>query len=64
MFRRTGITFAVYGDEQADERLIPFRHRPADHFRERNGAALRRGIEQRVLAINAFWTISITGRKS
>ncbi len=24
MFRRTGITFAVYGDEQADERLIPF----------------------------------------
>ena len=24
VFRRTGITFAVYGDEQADERLIPF----------------------------------------
>ena len=24
VFRRTGITFAVYGEEQATERLIPF----------------------------------------
>ena len=24
LFRRTGITFAVYGDEDAAERLIPF----------------------------------------
>src|SRR5262245_54404103 len=24
LFRRTGITFAVYGDEAASERLIPF----------------------------------------
>ena len=24
LFRRTGITFAVYGDGQASERLIPF----------------------------------------
>ncbi len=24
VFRRTGITFAVYGDDQASERLIPF----------------------------------------
>lgn len=52
-FRRTGITFAVYGDEQASERLIPFDIIP----RIISGAEWRRleqGIEQRVLAINAF----------
>jgi uncharacterized circularly permuted ATP-grasp superfamily protein len=53
VFRRTGITFAVYGDEQADERLIPFDIVP----RIISGNEWRRlaqGIEQRVLAINAF----------
>jgi uncharacterized circularly permuted ATP-grasp superfamily protein len=53
VFRRTGITFAVYGDEQADERLIPFDIIP----RIISGNEWRRlaqGIEQRVLAINAF----------
>lgn len=53
VFRRTGITFAVYGDEQADERLIPFDIVP----RIISGSEWRRlaqGIEQRVLAINAF----------
>ena len=53
VFRRTGITFAVYGDDQADERLIPFDIIP----RIISGAEWRRleqGIEQRVLAINAF----------
>lgn len=52
-FRRTGITFAVYGDEQASERLIPFDIIP----RIISGSEWRRleqGIEQRVLAINAF----------
>ena len=53
VFRRTGITFAVYGDTEADERLIPFDIVP----RVISGQEWRRlaqGIEQRVLAINAF----------
>ncbi len=53
VFRRTGITFGVYGDEQADERLIPFDIVP----RVISGSEWRKlaqGIEQRVVAINAF----------
>ncbi len=52
-FRRTGITFNVYGQEEAAERLIPFDIVPriiAAHEWSR----LTRGIEQRVRAINAF----------
>ena len=52
-FRRTGITFNVYGEAEADERLIPF-----DLIPRIIGAGewtnLVRGIEQRVKAINAF----------
>ena len=53
VFRRTGITFAVYGDDEAAERLIPFDIVP----RIITGAEWRRltqGIEQRVQALNAF----------
>ncbi|MBE7185450.1 MAG: circularly permuted type 2 ATP-grasp protein [Methylobacterium mesophilicum] len=53
VFRKTGITFAVYGEEEAAERLIPFDIVP----RIISGAEWRRltlGIEQRVQAINAF----------
>jgi uncharacterized circularly permuted ATP-grasp superfamily protein len=52
-FRRTGITFNVYGEEDAEERLIPFDMVP----RIITGAEWRkvtRGIEQRVRALNAF----------
>ena len=52
-FRRTGITFNVYGAEEAEERLIPFDMVP----RIITGAEWRklsRGIEQRVRALNAF----------
>ncbi len=52
-FRRTGITFNVYDDEDAEERLIPFDMVP----RIITGAEWRRlsrGIEQRVRALNAF----------
>ena len=52
-FRRTGITFAVYGDEEASERLIPFDIVPRI-ISGREWARLSRGIEQRVRAINAF----------
>ncbi len=52
-FRRTGITFNVYGEDEGDERLIPFDVIPrilsAGEWRK-----LSRGIEQRVKAINAF----------
>ena len=52
-FRRIGITFAVYGDEQGAERLIPFDVIPRllDSGEWRRLAA---GLEQRVLALNAF----------
>ncbi len=53
VFRKTGITFAVYGEEEAAERLIPFDIVP----RIISGNEWRRltqGIEQRVQALNAF----------
>ncbi|MBO0334610.1 circularly permuted type 2 ATP-grasp protein [Sneathiella sp. CAU 1612] len=52
-FRRTGITFNVYGREEAAERLIPFDIIPRV-ISAREWARLERGIEQRVRAINAF----------
>ena len=52
-FRRTGITFNVYGAEGANERLIPFDIVPRI-ISGREWARLSRGIEQRVRAINAF----------
>ena len=53
LFRRTGITFAVYAEGGDPERLIPFDLIPrvlsADEW-----ARLSRGLEQRVRALNAF----------
>ncbi len=53
IFRRLGITFSVYGVDNALERLIPFDLVPriisASEWRY-----LERGIEQRVRALNAF----------
>ena len=53
IFRRLGITFAVYGSNETTERLIPFDIIPriiaAAEWRR-----LERGIEQRVRALNAF----------
>ena len=53
VFRRTGITFAVYGDAEASERLIPFDLVPRIIARA-EWDRLARGIEQRVRALNAF----------
>ena len=53
VFRRTGITFAVYGEEAASERLIPFDIVPRV-ITSREWRYLSQGIEQRVMAINAF----------
>jgi uncharacterized circularly permuted ATP-grasp superfamily protein len=53
LFRRIGITFAVYGEADAQERLIPFDVIP----RIMSGAEWRRlekGLSQRVTALNLF----------
>ncbi|WP_290846117.1 circularly permuted type 2 ATP-grasp protein, partial [Henriciella sp.] len=52
-FRRTGITFNVYGREEANERLIPFDIVP-HVLSNREWQKLSEGIEQRVRALNAF----------
>ncbi len=52
-FRRTGITFNVYGQADAEERLIPFDLVPRIMAASEWGK-LAKGIDQRVRAINAF----------
>jgi uncharacterized circularly permuted ATP-grasp superfamily protein len=52
-FRRIGITFNVYGDAEAAERLIPFDIIPRIISRG-EWAGLERGLVQRVTALNAF----------
>lgn len=52
-FRKKGITFNVYGDTDADERLIPFDIVPRI-ISAREWKKIQRGIEQRVIALNAF----------
>ncbi len=53
MFRRVGITFAVYGSDAGTERLIPFdiipRIIPASEW-----GILQKGLKQRVQALNLF----------
>jgi uncharacterized circularly permuted ATP-grasp superfamily protein len=53
LFRRIGITFAVYGEAEAQERLIPFDVIPrilaAEEWKQ-----LKRGLEQRVKALNLY----------
>src|SRR5438874_1355718 len=53
IFRRIGITFAVYGDADAQERLIPFDVLPRI-LSAAEWDVLRAGPEQRVRAINAY----------
>ncbi len=53
LFRRIGITFAVYGDPEAQERLIPFDVIPRI-LSAAEWEILQRGLEQRVKAINAY----------
>ena len=52
-FRQLGITFAVYGEEEAAERIIPFDIVPRI-FTSAEWAGLSDGLVQRVEAINAF----------
>jgi uncharacterized circularly permuted ATP-grasp superfamily protein len=53
MFRRIGITFAVYGDNEATERLIPFDIVPRLLGRS-EWKRLEAGLLQRVKALNLF----------
>jgi uncharacterized circularly permuted ATP-grasp superfamily protein len=53
LFRRIGITFAVYGDAEAQERLIPFDIIPRI-LSAAEWDVLHRGLVQRIKAINAF----------
>ncbi len=53
LFRRIGITFAVYGDAEAEERLIPFDIIPRV-ISQGEWRGLERGLEQRARALNMF----------
>jgi len=53
LFRRIGITFSVYGDAEAEERIIPFDIVPRVITRT-EWARLAKGLEQRVKALNMF----------
>src|SRR5579863_1148828 len=53
MFRRIGITFGVYGDKDAAERLIPFDIVPRVISRA-EWTRLEAGLIQRVTALNLF----------
>ena len=53
LFRRVGITFNVYGDQEGAERLIPFDLIPRI-LTAAEWATLERGLAQRVNALNAF----------
>ncbi len=55
LFRRIGITFAVYGDKDAAERLIPFDIIPRMISRA-EWTKLEAGLKQRVSALNMFLT--------
>ncbi len=53
IFRRVGITFAVYGDDLGTERTIPFDQVPRI-FTAQEWSTLESGLRQRVTALNHF----------
>src|SRR3974377_1356823 len=53
LFRRIGITFAVYGETEGEERIIPFDIIPRILTRA-EWERLARALEQRVRALNLF----------
>ena len=60
LFRRIGITFAVYGEGGDPDRLIPFDMFPRV-FTGQEWGKLERGIKQRARALNAF-LVDVYGR--
>ena len=53
-FHRVGITFAVYGEDARHRAAHSVRHRAAHHSRRRMGRCSKRGLKQRVRALNLF----------
>ncbi|MBN8982494.1 MAG: circularly permuted type 2 ATP-grasp protein [Rhizobiales bacterium] len=53
LFRRIGITFAVYGDNESTERLIPFDVIPRI-LSGKEWTVMEKGLKQRVKALNMF----------
>ena len=53
IFRRIGITFAIYGDEKGTERTIPFDQIPRI-IPNQDWKILEEGLKQRVRALNLF----------
>jgi uncharacterized circularly permuted ATP-grasp superfamily protein len=53
LFHRTGITFCVYGEEEAEERIIPFDLIPR-LIHQSHWDKLEKGLKQRIRAINMF----------
>src|SRR4249919_2222672 len=62
LFRRIGITFAVYGDAEATERLIPFDVIPRI-MSAKEWTILEKGLKQRVRALNMFLRDIYHGRE-
>ena len=60
LFRRIGITFAVYGEGGDPDRLIPFDMFPRV-FSAKEWARLDRGVKQRAKALNMF-LVDVYGR--
>ncbi len=61
-YRRGGITFAVYGDTQGEERIIPFDIIPRI-LSSAEWTKLSKGLEQRVRALNLYLA-DIYGKQS
>ncbi|MFL2816306.1 MAG: circularly permuted type 2 ATP-grasp protein [Alphaproteobacteria bacterium] len=53
LFRKVGITFNVYGEDEAEERLIPFDLMPRI-IDSKEWAFIEKGITQRLIALNMF----------
>jgi uncharacterized circularly permuted ATP-grasp superfamily protein len=62
LFRRIGITFAVYGESEAQERLIPFDVIPRI-MSGKEWTILEKGLKQRVRALNMFLRDIYHGRE-
>jgi len=53
LFRKVGITFNVYGEDEAEERLIPFDLMPRI-IDSKEWTLIEKGITQRLIALNMF----------
>ncbi len=64
IFRKTGITFAVYGHARLLRKAHPLRHHPPHHLRRANGASSPRASSSGSSRSTPFSTTSTTSRRS